>query len=119
MKGKVVYKRKLDAAGDWVDVPEFFIDGKRVSKKKFLAAFPDKALAEAPGGHRAGCWPIESMAVGVHPDQIPEAVAHSRSRGVPLEFTADGKAILTDRGHRREVLRTLGMHDNNGGYGDG
>jgi len=119
VKGKVIYKRKLDAAGNWVEVPEFYLDGRRVSKRKFDAAFPEKELAAAPGGHAPGCWPMESMALGVHRDQIAEARAFSESRGVPLNFTPDGKAILTDRGHRRDVLRTLGMHDNDGGYGDG
>lgn len=64
-------------------------------------------------------WPIHSDAAGCHPDQIPEMQAHLASRGVKADYTPDGRVILENRGHRRQVLRALGLHDRDGGYGDG
>jgi hypothetical protein len=120
MKGDgIVSKTKLNAKGEFVDVSEYYLAGKRVSKKRFERKYPDKPIGQAPGGHLPGCWPIQSMALGVHPDQIPEARALAASRGVSLDFTPDGKAILKDRGHRRAVLKAHKYHDNDGGYGDG
>lgn len=70
------------------------------------------------GGHRAGCWPKASWGAGVHPSQVAEAHAKSVKDGVPTEFTRDGDPIFTSRGHRSRYLKTIGMHDRDGGYGD-
>ena len=63
-------------------------------------------------------WPLYSDAVGVHPDQVGEAWGHSRSQGVPTEFTADGRAIFTSARHRKQYCEAYGYFDRNGGYGD-
>lgn len=75
--------------------------------------------AEQNGSKRtAGNWPLKSDAAGVHPDQIPEAVEHSKKIGIPTDFTPDGRAIFTSRGHRQRYCRAIGLRDRNGGYGD-
>jgi hypothetical protein len=65
-----------------------------------------------------GNWPMKSDAAGVHPDQIPEAYAKSVKDGVPTQFTKDGQAIFTSRGHRARYIKTIGMIDRDGGYSD-
>jgi hypothetical protein len=70
-------------------------------------------------GRRSGAtWPMESDALGVHPDQVAEARKESERLGVPTNFTSDGKAILESRAHRKAFAEALGFYDRNGGYGD-
>lgn len=72
------------------------------------------------GGRINTAWsnPLASDAVGVNPDQIPEAIEHSRKIGVPIEFNRDGQALFTSRGHRKRYCEAIGFVDNDGGYGD-
>lgn len=63
-------------------------------------------------------WPILSDAMGVHPDQIPQAHERNRRHGIAVSYTPDGRAILPDRGARRDLMKLEGFHDNVGGYGD-
>ena len=63
-------------------------------------------------------WPLYSDAAGVHPKQINDAVADSVKIGVPTQFTPDGRAIFTDRSHRKRYCEKKGLYDRNGGYGD-
>jgi hypothetical protein len=79
------------------------------------------ASGETPGGHLPACWAagaMKSEAMAVHPDQVPEAMARDKRHGVPTEYTRDGRPIFTDRGHRKAYLRSYGVHDKRGGYGD-
>lgn len=69
-----------------------------------------------------GCsgWPMKSDAAGVHPSQVKEFYLNSQKMGVPTQFDGKtGQAIFTSRAHRAKYLKSVGMHDRNGGYGDG
>ena len=68
--------------------------------------------------HTPGAWPLLSDAAGVAPHQIPEAIEHARKKGVPTDFTPDGRAILTSREHRKRYCESIGLYDRSGGYGD-
>lgn len=63
-------------------------------------------------------WPMYSDAMGVHPQQVDEFHKDSVRRGVPTEFTRDGRAIFESASHRKRYCREYGFHDRNGGYGD-
>lgn len=63
-------------------------------------------------------WPIYSDALGVNPDQIPEAQATLAKHGVQAQYTPDGRAIVNDARHRRDWCRAVGLFDRNGGYSD-
>jgi hypothetical protein len=56
-------------------------------------------------------WPLLSDAAGVHPDQIPTMAAEARKRGVPTDYTPDGRVVFRDPHHRRDYLKAFGMHD--------
>ena len=74
---------------------------------------------KAPVGWCAS-WPMKSDAAGVNPVQCQEFSENSVKKGVPTEFDSKtGQAIFTSRSHRAKYLRLRGMHDHNGGYGDG
>lgn len=64
------------------------------------------------------CWPMKSEAAGVHPTQVADAYEEAKRNGVPTDFTKDGRAIFRDRDHRRRYLKSIGLHDRNGGYSD-
>lgn len=65
-----------------------------------------------------GNWPMESIAAGVSPDQVPEFVQFDKQKGVPTQYSRDGNPIFRDRKHRRDYLRAHGIFDRNAGYGD-
>lgn len=81
---------------------------------------------ERPGAQTS--WPhggLESDALGVHPDQAEEAMAHADRIGVPTEFDREtGCAIFRSRAHRKRYVDelnkplTVPIHDLDGGYGD-
>jgi sugar/nucleoside kinase (ribokinase family) len=75
--------------------------------------------AEHDGPHASpGCWPMTSIALGVHPAQVGDAVAEAKRKGVPTEFLPDGRPILRDRAHRRAYMKALGYFDRDAGYSD-
>lgn len=77
-------------------------------EETWVVAEGPAASRNAPG--QVG-WPIVSDALGVHHDQVAEAIADAAKRGVPTEFRSDGRAVLRDRGHRRDYLRAYGFID--------
>lgn len=94
----------------WVEVP----------KACFDVLFPDKPIISGADLNVSMGWkkPIESDALAIHPDQIPEAEAHAEKHGVPTQFIEDGRPIFTSREHRRKYMRSVGVHDRRGGYSD-
>lgn len=68
---------------------------------------------------RPSCWPMESDAAGVHPDQVKEAAAYAEQMGVPTEYNPKtGNPIFTGRNHRKRFCEISGLRDRNAGYGD-
>lgn len=108
MRGRILYK----STG-----AEYYVDGRQATKDEFFAAFPPQPIGDGSG---LTSWqrPIVSDALAVHPEQVDEAVADAKAKGVPTEFLPDGRPLLVSRRHRKEYLRKYGFRDNNGGYGD-
>jgi len=63
-------------------------------------------------------WPLISEAAGVHPLDVADARAQAKRDGVPTEFTPDGRVVFRNRRHRKQYLKTVGLVDKQGGYGD-
>lgn len=63
-------------------------------------------------------YPYLSDAMGVHPCQIPYMQKLAEEKGVPTEFTKDGRMVVRDRKHRKEFGERFGFFDKDGGYGD-
>jgi hypothetical protein len=59
-------------------------------------------------------WPLELMSLAVHPSQIEEARERDRICGVPTEYTADGRPVMTGPGHYRRYRKANSVHFNNG-----
>lgn len=94
----------------------YYIDGHKVTKAAFDKAFPPKPIRSgddiAIGWHKA----IESDALAVHPRQIPEAMARDKAHGLNIEYLPDGRPKLTSQQQKREMCRSLGLHENNAYY---
>lgn len=60
-----------------------------------------------------------SEALAVHPDQIPETEVMLARKGLRCKFDEYGRPELTDRKHRRDIIKAFGHFDRDGGYGDG
>jgi len=61
----------------------------------------------------AGCWPQESYAAGVQPQQVAEA----RRRFPRHEFNPKtGAMVFQSAAHRRKCLKDIGMRDLNSYY---
>jgi len=98
------------------DAPRWvFVDGKVATRDM---------PAEMSGSGIETEWsqPILSMGVGCHKKQAAAMRAAAAKHNVPLELVEHHgvmKAKFTSRAQRRDVLRWAGIHDNDGGYGDG
>jgi hypothetical protein len=93
------------------DIPKAIeVDGN-VATRDLLSEH--RRVAHAPGN-----WPLCSDALGVHPSQVGEAVAHAQKIGVPTEFNSEGQAVFTSAAHRKRYARAVGFRDRNGGYSD-
>lgn len=105
-RGKVVYGRT--GAKQW------YVDDREVTKAEFDKAFPPKPdFGAAPAGPALTGWPIHSDALAYHPKQRAEAAAHLKKLGVPTEIDKQGRPVLRNREHRRQVLKALKIHDRN------
>ena len=111
MKDRAVY-----AKGEW----RYYLHGMQVTQEEYEGVYPPPQLGR--GGVVAGNpltgWPLHSEALAYHPKQKAEAERHLANLGVPTEIDKKGRPVLRDRKHRREVMKALGIHDNDGGYGD-
>ncbi len=99
MQGKIVGSGKK---------ARFYIDGKVVSRAEFDRAFPPR-LEDTDGECLVGFKPLHSEALGVHPDQIPEAIEVAKRKGVPTEFDRTGRPIFTSSRHFREYAKKHGF----------
>lgn len=108
-----------------------FIDGKKVkvvlSQKPVLDA---KAMArrrrvfrELGIGTTQGFRedkPGRSTAMGCHSTQAKQFNERARSMGISgISWNEKGHCIITSRSARREYMKAIGLHDNDGGYSDG
>jgi hypothetical protein len=93
-----------------------YLNGKRVSLRRLRRRYPKAGQEEFIS--RGGWKPLHSDALAVHPDQIPEAVALAKRRGVPTDFDGEGRPIFTSRHHRRQYSVAHGFYDRDAGYSD-
>jgi hypothetical protein len=70
------------------------------------------------GGTPTSGWPIKSLALAVHPNQVEQANARAKRHGINVTYSKSGACHIPDRANRKKLLRLEGMHDNRGGYGD-
>jgi hypothetical protein len=75
---------------------------------------PLSGISTCPGN-----YPMVSTAIGVHPSQIKDHMAHLQAMGCgQVNHTKAGDVILESKGQRKKVCETLGFFDRNAGHGD-
>lgn len=105
----------------------YWLDGAQVTKEVFdeanrqvRAALPQVSSVDRSEGNRPWSKAILSDALAVHPEQIPEVMERNRKHGLEIEYnTEDGRPVLLSRDQRRRLMKIEGVHDRDGGYGDG
>lgn len=53
--------------------------------------------------------PLHSEALAVHPDQIQEATADAKAKGVPVEFDRNGRPVFTSSRQFRAYAKAYGF----------
>ena len=100
----------------------FYIGDREVSEAAYHKRFPSKLKlgeAEAPFVACASCWPMTSEALSCTENQVAAMNARNARHGIATRYDRTGLAHVPTRGDRAKLLRLEGMHDVNGGYGDG
>jgi hypothetical protein len=100
----------------------YIIDGEIVDRDVYTkrTAPKRKKLGNAGAGriNRAYSRPFACVGAGVHPEQIPEAMAVDAQHGVPTQYTPGGDPIITSRSHFNRYLKAHGLFNRAAGYGD-
>jgi hypothetical protein len=99
---------------------EYFVHGRRVSKKQYDRRFPSKLRTGLPAAPAPGAWQdFTSLALSVHESQVAEANERNKRHGVRARYDATGLCHIPDRSDRKRLMALEGLHDNSGGYSDG
>lgn len=112
-RGKVIF-------GNGRKIPDrYFVNGVEVSKAEYDKAFPAQFSGKVETVNKTSkCWPRLSDSMGVHPNQRRAAYEASVKQGVPTEFHEDGRAIIRDNAHQRDLQKVLGVINKDAGYGE-
>ena len=94
-------------------------DEMRSSIKNLISAKPKPSENKNQRRTSAGLWarPYHSDALGVSPDQIPEAIAALKSQGITADFDKEGRCIVTSEKQFRKVAKACGLWNGRDGYG--
>lgn len=63
---------------------------------------------------------FSSVGLACHPSQAKQFTEDARAAGLTgVHYDEKGRARFSSRGQRKKALKIAGLHDNDGGYGDG
>ena len=99
----------------------YYIGDNEVTEKEYRKKYPKRKgpIGKPLQAHTSECWPMKSDGLAVHPSRIKQQMEYDRKHGIASEYDpVDGRAILKDRGQRRDMMKLAGVHDKHGGYGD-
>ena len=94
-----------------------WLDRAHEAKLEAYRRLADEACGSA-GASFVGWRPLASDALAVHPALVVKAVSDARARGVPTDFTGDGRPVFTSRAHRKAYCLAYGFVDRDAGYSD-
>lgn len=92
----------------WKDAPKAL----RMDHKVFRRSYGDER--RQPVLQRANAWskPVVSVAMGVHPSQVPEM-----ERAFPgVKYTTNGDPVFVNEGQRRRYMKHFGFVDRDGNW---
>jgi len=96
-------------------------DLMREHQRQMLTASPEPSNKPRKCLNGPGLWvkPFHSEALGVNPDQIPEATEALRRAGCMADFDADGRCIVTSNTQYQQVAKACGLKTGRDGFGGG
>lgn len=102
--------------GQTIEVQGNMLDRRPETIRRSGKAFHRNPAADHRGHHdtNGAGWPLTSSAVGVHPDQIQEAMASDKRDGVPVRYNRDGDVVFQDKAQRDRWMKAKGYFDRNG-----
>jgi hypothetical protein len=69
------------------------------------------ASGAVPGGLQPVGWPMKSVALGMHADQVAEANARNKRHGVNVTYAPDGDAIIPDAKAYKRLQKLEKVHN--------
>lgn len=96
------------------DGEHFFLGNREVSESEYREYYPKKKRKRNNALHYGVRVPdaMLSESIAVHPDQVREAMADAKKRGVPTEFDDEGRPKFTSRDHQRRYCQAYNFHNN-------
>ena len=103
-----------------------FDDGERVERFFDMGTAPATITEDGRTARRAwgaqvqaARWStgLESVGMGVHPDQVPREREFDRKHGLSTEYRG-GNPVFRSRGERKRYMKARGFFDRDGGIGD-
>lgn len=90
-------------------------------KQKELLTTRPGGRSDRQRGTKSNLWckPFHSDALGVNPEQIPEATKALRASGIMADFDSSGKLIVTSERQFRGAAKSCGLWTGRDGYGGG
>jgi hypothetical protein len=88
----------------------YFIEDREVTKAEFHKAGTRHSIKEILGRTVATqnfSRPLELDALGVHPNQVPAAMARDRRHGMAIEYTKDGTPLVKSEQEKRDYMRVV------------
>lgn len=125
MKLSSVNRRVLnESTGLWEDRPCYFINDVEVTPEVWEETWEKiKAKRAALGGGeiesgqevntlcRPACWPMESMALGCHPNRVAAENEKLAKSGSKCYHKENGKLVIPSATERSKVLKDQGLTD--------
>lgn len=81
--------------------PRHFLGGAILSAEEYAAVDPLAPRNVASADGLITFQPVHSLSLRVRPDQIEEARQVAKHKGVPTDFTPDGRPIFNSSRHMR------------------
>lgn len=113
MKGRIWGRRSLIGT-EFVTEMVYEIDGEEVTADKFYEAFPQREPSADALTFSPTTWPQQCDALAVHPSQVEEAREDAKRKGVPTDFTPDGRPVITSAAHQKQYAKLYGFRPKRG-----
>jgi hypothetical protein len=88
---------------------KFFLGNVEVTEAEYRKVYPPPRDDGPGAGSFVTFKPMASRALKVNPSQIAEAKDVAKAKGVPTEFTDDGRPVFTSSRHFREYAKRHGF----------
>ncbi len=98
------------------------IEKAKAAVRAMLCARPAEpaAVSTGPMTTKAYQKPLTSLAMSVHPCQVKEFNEEVKAAGLTgVHYDDKGRCHFSSRGQRKALMQYRGVHDQEGGYGDG